>query len=100
MPDAILEPPPPTVPTVFTRALLDWLPWLEPLAVDAVVYLVIVPLVVPAPALEHPTKGVLRPAHVSAFDRLMLTLVAKSWPERLVADKEIDHVYPRGSLRG
>ena len=35
MPDAILEPPPHTVPTVFTRALLDWLPWLEPLAVDA-----------------------------------------------------------------
>ncbi|HEV2186223.1 MAG TPA: alkylhydroperoxidase domain protein [Stellaceae bacterium] len=35
MPDAILEPPPHTVPAVFTRALLDWLPWLEPLAVDA-----------------------------------------------------------------
>ena len=35
MPDAILEPPPHTVPAVFTRALLDWLPWLEPLAVEA-----------------------------------------------------------------
>jgi alkylhydroperoxidase domain protein len=35
MPDTILEPPPHTVPTVFTRALLDWLPWLEPLAVEA-----------------------------------------------------------------
>ena len=35
MPDSILEPPPHTVPAVFTRALLDWLPWLEPLAVVA-----------------------------------------------------------------
>ena len=35
MPDRILEPPPHTVPVAFTRALLDWLPWLEPLAVDA-----------------------------------------------------------------
>jgi alkylhydroperoxidase domain protein len=34
MPDTILEPPPHTVPIVFTRALLDWLPWLEPLAVE------------------------------------------------------------------
>src|SRR3954454_17864847 len=34
MPDTVLEPPPHTVPTVFTRALLDWLPWLEPLAVE------------------------------------------------------------------
>src|SRR5271170_5067663 len=33
--DTILEPPPHTVPAVFTRALLDWLPWLEPLAVEA-----------------------------------------------------------------
>jgi len=32
MPDTILELPPHTVPVVFTRALLDWLPWLEPLA--------------------------------------------------------------------
>jgi len=35
MPDRILEPPLHTVPVAFTRALLDWLPWLEPLAVDA-----------------------------------------------------------------
>ena len=35
MQDTILEPPPHTVPAAFTRALLDWLPWLEPLAVDA-----------------------------------------------------------------
>src|SRR6516164_4561341 len=35
MPDSILEPPPHTVPVLFTRALLDWLPWLEPLAVEA-----------------------------------------------------------------
>src|SRR3954453_11591476 len=34
MPDTVLEPPPHTVPVVFTRALLDWLPWLEPLAVE------------------------------------------------------------------
>src|SRR5579859_8033968 len=34
MPEAILEPPPHTIPVVFTRALLDWLPWLEPLAVE------------------------------------------------------------------
>ena len=32
MPDTIIEPPPHTAPVVFTRALLDWLPWLEPLA--------------------------------------------------------------------
>ena len=35
MPDTVLEPPPHTVPAVFTRALLDWLPWLEPLTVEA-----------------------------------------------------------------
>ena len=35
MPDKILEPPPHTVPAVFTRALLDWLPWLEPLAIES-----------------------------------------------------------------
>jgi alkylhydroperoxidase domain protein len=35
MPDTIVEPPPHTVPNVFTRALLDWLPWLEPLEVEA-----------------------------------------------------------------
>jgi alkylhydroperoxidase domain protein len=35
MPDSILEPPPHAVPTVFTRAMLDWLPWLEPVAVEA-----------------------------------------------------------------
>ena len=35
MPDSILEPPPHAVPAVFTRALLDWLPWLEPLAIEA-----------------------------------------------------------------
>jgi alkylhydroperoxidase domain protein len=32
MPNTILEPPPHTIPNAFTRALLDWLPWLEPLA--------------------------------------------------------------------
>src|SRR5271156_3960138 len=35
MPDTILERPSHTVPAVFTRALLDWLPWLEPMAVEA-----------------------------------------------------------------
>lgn len=35
MADTILEPPSHTVPAVFTQALLDWLPWLEPLAVEA-----------------------------------------------------------------
>ena len=34
MPDSILEPPPHTVPAAFTRAMLDWLPWLEPLEAD------------------------------------------------------------------
>jgi alkylhydroperoxidase domain protein len=32
MPDAILAPSGHKVPDVFTRAQLDWLPWLEPLA--------------------------------------------------------------------
>jgi alkylhydroperoxidase domain protein len=35
MPNTVLEPPPHAVPAVFTRAMLDWLPWLEPLAVEA-----------------------------------------------------------------
>ena len=35
MPDTTLEPPPHTVPAIFTRAMLDWLPWLEPLEVEA-----------------------------------------------------------------
>ena len=35
MPETVLTPPPHTAPTAFTRAQLDWLPWLEPLAVEA-----------------------------------------------------------------
>ena len=35
MPDKIVEPPPHTAPAVFTRALLDWRPWLEPLAEES-----------------------------------------------------------------
>lgn len=35
MSDAIVVPPPHRVPRAFTRAQLEWLPWLEPLAVDA-----------------------------------------------------------------
>src|SRR5437762_3423495 len=35
MTDTVLVPPEHAAPTVFTRAQLDWLPWLEPLAVDA-----------------------------------------------------------------
>src|SRR5437867_22947 len=35
MTDTVLVPPEHRVPTAFTRAQLDWLPWLEPLAVDA-----------------------------------------------------------------
>lgn len=32
MTETTLVPPPHEVPAVFTRALLDWLPWLEPMA--------------------------------------------------------------------
>lgn len=35
MPDTILEQPPHSVPVAFTRALLDCLPWIEQLAIDA-----------------------------------------------------------------
>ena len=35
MSDKVLSPPPHTAPAVFTQAQLDWLPWLEPLAVEA-----------------------------------------------------------------
>jgi alkylhydroperoxidase domain protein len=35
MADAVLTPPAHAVPAVFTRAQLDWLPWLEPLAIEA-----------------------------------------------------------------
>ena len=35
MSDKVLTSPPHTAPTAFTRAQLDWLPWLEPLAVEA-----------------------------------------------------------------
>ena len=35
MTDTVLAPPPHTAPAVFTRAQLDWLPWLEPLAAEA-----------------------------------------------------------------
>ena len=35
MADSVLTPPPHTVPVAFTRAQLDWLPWLEPLAPEA-----------------------------------------------------------------
>ncbi len=35
MPDTVLEPPSHTVPAAFTRVVLDWLPWLEPLSFEA-----------------------------------------------------------------
>ena len=35
MPDTVLVPPDHTAPAAFTRAQLDWLPWLEPLMVEA-----------------------------------------------------------------
>src|SRR5262250_1282030 len=35
MADSVLTPPDHTVPVAFTRAQLDWLPWLEPLAIGA-----------------------------------------------------------------
>ena len=35
MSDKVLVPPQHTVPAAFTRAQLDWLPWLEPLAAEA-----------------------------------------------------------------
>jgi alkylhydroperoxidase domain protein len=35
MPDTIVTPPAHTSPLAFTRAQLEWLPWLEPLAADA-----------------------------------------------------------------
>ena len=35
MPDHILVPPDHSVPVAFTRAQLEWLPWLEPLAAEA-----------------------------------------------------------------
>ncbi len=35
MSEKVLVPPDHTAPTAFTRAQLDWLPWLEPLAVEA-----------------------------------------------------------------
>lgn len=35
MTEPVLTPPPHAVPAVFTRAQLDWLPWLEPLAPEA-----------------------------------------------------------------
>src|SRR5213596_82724 len=35
MPDTVLVPPDHTAPVAFTRAQLDWLPWLEPLMIDA-----------------------------------------------------------------
>jgi alkylhydroperoxidase domain protein len=35
MPDTVLSLPVPAPPTAFTRDVLDWVPWLEPLAPDA-----------------------------------------------------------------
>lgn len=34
MPEATLTPPEHSVPVVFTRAMVEWLPWLEPLPAD------------------------------------------------------------------
>ena len=34
MPETVLVPPAHTAPVAFTRAQLEWLPWLEPLAVE------------------------------------------------------------------
>ena len=38
MPDTVLTPPDHAVPLAFTRAQLDWLPWLEPLPVDGLTH--------------------------------------------------------------
>lgn len=35
MPEQVLTPSAHTIPTVFTRDQVDWLPWLEPLAAEA-----------------------------------------------------------------
>ena len=35
MTDQVLTPPPHVEPVVFTRDMLDWLPWLEPMAEEA-----------------------------------------------------------------
>lgn len=35
MPETTLTPPPHTIPAVFTRDMLDWLPWLQPMAPEA-----------------------------------------------------------------
>lgn len=35
MSETTLVPPPHEIPVVFTRAMLDWVPWLEPMAKDA-----------------------------------------------------------------
>jgi len=35
MPDTVLVPPDHTAPVSFTRAQLEWLPWLEPLMAEA-----------------------------------------------------------------
>jgi alkylhydroperoxidase domain protein len=48
MTDTVLVPPAHTAPTAFTRAQLDWLPWLEPLAVDAMTARHLASLVDPA----------------------------------------------------
>jgi hypothetical protein len=71
-----------------------------PLAIDTVVDLVIDPLIVPAPAFEHPSQRVFRPAHMTALDILILTLIANARPEVLRPDEEVDDVYGGDILRG
>src|SRR5262249_35038460 len=71
-------------------------------AVHRVIDLVIDPAIVPAPALELRRAPVLRPADFvrCEIDELVLPLSAHAWPERRVADDEIERIDGGGGGRG
>ena len=75
MPDTVLEPAPHTAPAVFTRALLDWLPWLEPLAVEALT--------------ERHMAGLVDAARVKSPYFRLLTRDTDALRARTLTDKEI-----------
>src|SRR6202040_384235 len=86
MPDKVLEPPPHTVPAVFTQALLDWLPWLEPPVVDAL--------------SERQMAGLVDVARVKSPYFRLLARDPDALRSRTLADKDIFYNPEAGLPRG
>jgi alkylhydroperoxidase domain protein len=86
MSDAVPMPEQHTAPTVFTRAQLDWLPWLEPLAVEAMT--------------ERHLESLVDPARVKSPYFRLLARDPDALEARTRTDKDIFYNTDAGLPRG